>query len=281
MEEQYADYRVPIDFYHLFVGRPQCAIVKDGYVEDLHLHKEMELALVTEGQVNIMADKQVFTVLEGELFCIKENVLHQYLPNKQNTTIIKIKFMREWLVPVFFHDEEKDKLNHMYGQVFLANADERIRDIVQSMLSYQMSDYKDFFYLGKTIELTAWLMDNPQLIKQIMDVEADNHNYMERALAFMQERCYGKLTLKMLADHLGLTESYCSKYIKRNTGITFVDYLNAVRISNAQRLLVNTDFSIMEVAQRTGFFSIQTFNRVFKKMTGKSPREYKTYKIRK
>lgn len=86
----------------------------------------------------------------------------------------------------------------------------------------------------------------------------------------------------MLSDHLGLTETYCSKYIKKNTGISFVDYLNAIRINNAQRLLLNTDYSIMEIVERTGFSSVQTFNRVFKGLTGGlSPSAYRKSKRRK
>ena len=96
----------------------------------------------------------------------------------------------------------------------------------------------------------------------------------------MQEHCSEKLTLKMLADHLGLTETYCSKYIKKNTGITFVEYLNVLRINRAQRLLWATDFSVSEIAELVGFSSVQTFNRVFKQQScNLSPSEYRKRRL--
>lgn len=265
-----------MEFYHLFLGKPQCSMVDDLYVPDKHLHKEVEMAFVLSGRVEIMADNQKFTVDVGELLCIRGNVLHQYQPKKQDADIIKIKFMKEWLMPAFFEAEEKDALNHLYGQLFKTKADDVVGRIIQEMRECPLSSYIEYYYYGKIIELTAYLLSQPQVIAQSRSVSMDNQRYMEQALQFMQENCYGRLTLKMLSDHLGLTETYCSKYIKRNTGLSFVDYLSAIRINNAQRLLLNTDYNIMEIAERTGFTNIQTFNRVFKKITGgQSPSTYR------
>ena len=281
-EERYMLPKVPLEFYHLFLGKPQCALVDDVYVSDKHLHKEVEMAFVVSGQVEIMADKHEFTVSAGELLCIRENVLHQYQPKKQNADIVKIKFLKEWLMPAFFQVEEKDAVGQLYGQIFKTRPDEAVRCIVRAMMDCALTQYKEYFYFGKIIELTACLLASPEMIVQIRPVALDNQRYMEQAIDYMQENCYEKLTLKMLSDHLGLTETYCSKYIKKNTGISFVDYLNAIRINNAQRLLLNTDYSIMEIVERTGFSSVQTFNRVFKGLTGGlSPSAYRKSKRRK
>lgn len=275
--EQYTEkYKVPMDLFHLFMGKPQCSYVDKMYVEDKHVHREIELVYVLTGGVEIMVDKQDFTVNEGELLAISENVLHQYQSQRKDTNIIKIKFLKDWLMPAFFETEEKDALNRLYGHVFLTSAQDTIRSIVLDAVNYSTIKYSEYFYLGKIIELTAYLLANMAVIRQTKEVELFNQRYLEQAIEYMQENCYEKLTLKMLADHLGLTETYCSKYIKKNTGITFVQYLNAIRINNSQRLLLNTNYSISEIAERVGFTSVQTFNRAFKIISrGLSPREYR------
>lgn len=267
-----------MEYYHLFVGKPQCAYVDEIYVSDNHLHKETELVFVASGTLLILAGKQEYLIHAGELFCIQGNVLHQYIPRDDNAVIIKIKFMAEWLMPTYFLTEEQEKLTQLYSQLFRTRDDENIRRIVMEMSDCPLPSYSDYYYLGKMIELTAYLLSHPESICKSVVVMQDNMRYMDQANRFIQEHCYEKLTLKMLADHLGLTETYCSKYIKKNTGIAFVAYVNAVRVNNAQRLLLNTDCSVIEIVERTGFSSVQTFSRVFKELSGTTPTAYRNRK---
>lgn len=270
--------KLPLDMFHLFAGQPQCTLIDDVYVSDIHLHKEIEMVFVLCGQVEITVENHEFTVSTNELLCIRGGVLHEYLSKKQGTDIIKIKFMREWLLPPFFQSAQIDAFQQLYNQVFKTHASEAIREIVTTMLHCPLPRYKEYFFYGKLVELTASLLAAPELIAQSQVVSIESLRYMEAALAYMQDNCCGKLTLKMLADHLGVTESYCSKYVKKSAGITFVEYLNALRINNAQRLLIYTDFNISEIMEQTGFMSVQTFNRVFKRQTGQSPSEYRKRK---
>ena len=270
--------KVPMELFHLFVGQPQCALIDDVYVSDKHLHKEIEMAFVLSGQVEIMVEEHVFTISAGELLCIRGSVLHQYLPKRQEADIVKIKFMKEWLLPSFFHSAQKEAYQQLYSQVLKTRPNEAMRELILQMLHCPLPKYKEYFYYGKLVELTALLLAMPEIIAESLPVSIENLRYMEAALEYMQDNCYGKLTLKMLADHLGLTESYCSKYIKKNAGISFVEYLNAIRVNNAQRLLIYTDYNITEVVEQTGFLSVQTFNRVFKQQTGQSPSEYRKRK---
>ena len=94
----------------------------------------------------------------------------------------------------------------------------------------------------------------------------------------MESNCREPLTLSMVAEHLGFSESYCSRYIKRIVGLSFVSYLNALRVNYAERLLLSTPYSVMDIASQSGFVSIQTFNRVFREIVGVSPREYRQSK---
>ena len=270
--------KVPMEMFHLFVGQPQCALIDDVYVSDKHLHKEVEMAFVLSGQVKIMVEDHEFTVSGGELLCIRGSVLHEYMQKKQEADIVKIKFMKEWLLPSFFRPMQKEAYQQLYSQVFKVRAEQAVRDAIESMLHCALPKYKEYFYYGKLVELTAFLLSTPEAIRESLPVSIENLRYMESALEYMQDNCYGRLTLKMLADHLGLTESYCSKYIKKNAGISFVEYLNAIRVNNAQRLLIYTDYNITEIVEQTGFLSVQTFNRVFKQQTGQSPTEYRKRK---
>lgn len=269
---------VPIERFHFFEGKPQCAIVEDRSVPDKHLHKETEIAYVLKGVLRVRVEESTYQVEEGEMLCICENVLHQYLQWDETTHIVKIKYMKEWLMPSFFDQSEKEECRQLHKQVFRTHADERIARIVQDMLSYSSGRYVEYRYLSRLIELNALLLQQRELICEMRTIHSENTRYMEETTRYLQENCFQEITLQMMAEHIGLTESYCSKYIKKNTGISFVQYLNAIRINNAQRLLMYTDYNITEIAERSGFSSVQTFNRVFKQQTNRTPREYRNLK---
>ena len=84
------------------------------------------------------------------------------------------------------------------------------------------------------------------------------------------------LTLEEVAEQAFMTPHAFCRYFKKHTGNTFVSFLNKVRINEACKLLMSGSHNgIAAIAYSCGFNSITNFNRVFKSITGKSPRDYK------
>ncbi|MBO9607415.1 MAG: helix-turn-helix domain-containing protein [Paenibacillaceae bacterium] len=87
---------------------------------------------------------------------------------------------------------------------------------------------------------------------------------------------YGEtITLSGVARHFYLNASYVSRMFKQTTGFTFSEYVNHLRIVEAQRLLRETGDNVIRVAERVGFDSIAHFGRVFKQIVGASPLQYR------
>ena len=99
------------------------------------------------------------------------------------------------------------------------------------------------------------------------------------ACKFIQENCEHQLTLSDVAEHVGFSNFYMSRIFKKITGSNFVEYLTMQRIKKAQILLTDSEVTITDVAYRSGFTSISTFNRVFKNYRGCSPSDYRKYYI--
>lgn len=87
------------------------------------------------------------------------------------------------------------------------------------------------------------------------------------------------LSLDLLADKLNLSVAYLSVYIKEKTGANFSEHINAVRISKAKEMLLETDLSVKEISLRIGYQNVTSFIRMFKKMTGSPPGEYRKNKL--
>ncbi len=83
------------------------------------------------------------------------------------------------------------------------------------------------------------------------------------------------LNLENMAAHVGFSKFYFSRLFKQYTGFTFNDYLNYRRLKAAEELLADPGISITEVALRSGFSSISSFNRLFKESRRCTPKEYR------
>lgn len=98
-----------------------------------------------------------------------------------------------------------------------------------------------------------------KIVKQYIE---DNYNREE-------------LTLQDVADYTYLSPQHLSRIIRKEMGITFIDYLTKVRIRKAIDLLFEEDLKMYEIAEKVGYTTQHYFSNVFKKITGVSPAEYR------
>ena len=72
---------------------------------------------------------------------------------------------------------------------------------------------------------------------------------------------------------MGLSDSYFSRYFHKMSGMTFSRYLNTIRVEKAMEMLKEDRYTVTEISYRCGFETIRHFNRVFKEITGMTPRQ--------
>lgn len=113
-------------------------------------------------------------------------------------------------------------------------------------------------------------------ICHIMKKEDDEGKEIaEKAIAYMREHYMEPLNLDFIAEKCGLSNSYFSRKFKEQTGENYIDVLTDIRIREAQRLLGTTDLSIGEIVEKVGYCDDKHFRRVFQKIIGLRPAEYR------
>ena len=98
---------------------------------------------------------------------------------------------------------------------------------------------------------------------------------IERARHVIEERSGESLTLSEIARSVHASTFHFCKIFKRATGMTFTQYLSMVRIAKAKKLLSNPQARITEVAYEAGFASLTHFNRMFRRIAGQSPTDFR------
>lgn len=113
------------------------------------------------------------------------------------------------------------------------------------------------------------------LFERIADL-ADESLLVIKAKQYIQARYADELSLKSVADHLGLSPNYFSRMFSKATNMTFIDYVIELRIEKAKELLKHSNLKVGEISELTGYDNPHYFSRIFKKVTGYTPSEFKS-----
>lgn len=97
------------------------------------------------------------------------------------------------------------------------------------------------------------------------------------ARRFIERNCYKKVCLKDVAQSVSMSPKYLSKIFKKHAGIGFNEYKLSVKIGEAKKLLKAAGFNVDQIAYKLGYRNAESFSRIFKDITGKSPTQYRKY----
>jgi two-component system response regulator YesN len=105
--------------------------------------------------------------------------------------------------------------------------------------------------------------------------EKRSKSLIQAARAYIDTNYASALSYKDVARHICISPSYFLSLFKQETGLTFVDYLTALRVERAKALLSGTDKSVTEIAYEVGFNNANYFSSTFKRVAGETAKEYR------
>ena len=100
-------------------------------------------------------------------------------------------------------------------------------------------------------------------------------NLVDRVLEYINENFNKDISLKSISQEFFVNPSYLGQLFRKETNKNFNDYLSEVRIEHAKRLIRTTDMKIYGIARQVGFKDVQYFYKVYKSITGSSPKSLK------
>ncbi|OPA77015.1 AraC family transcriptional regulator [Paenibacillus selenitireducens] len=171
---------------------------------------------------------------------------------------------------IYYFGREMSTANKNYHQIWIQEGLPKLSEQMDN--DYSLDHLRDETkqVLQALYVSLQQLQDESQHASLIRDIR----KYMERDYA------NPNMSLEWLGEQFHINPKYVSRLFKENTGQKFVDFLIDLRMQEAQRLLVETNDAIQEIAEQVGYTSAISFSRVFKKITGYSPGEYRTERTR-
>ncbi|MBQ8399809.1 MAG: helix-turn-helix domain-containing protein [Clostridia bacterium] len=230
-----------------------------------HRHREIELVLMLEGTSTAVIDGVSHTIKPGNALIVFPNQLHKYITDGPEDYIL-------FLIPATIYNDFEESINgHKPVDPIIKEGAKN--PYVQSLAKMCLESEARFAY-QRDKHLTGAILSILLEELQVYPVEATD-SALERVLIYCEQHFLEELTLDVLSRELFLGKYYISHLFSRQLGISFINYINALRIEEAVKLLTTTDLPITDVCFASGFTCTRTFNRAFTKKIGVSPREYR------
>lgn len=205
-------------------------------------------------------EKKLFKAIEigdkEQVILELENLFNYF--NKEVSLIDIINYFRE-LTGVIFRMVYEYIPKERYIEINLNK--------LQARLNSTLSRYSLYNTL-KDVMLTIMKIVNPS-------IKINSNPLLKEVKDYIDKNYFNDISLDDIARHVAMSPGYLSKLFKENFDITIIDYLTRVRINNSIKLLKNPELHIKEIARKVGYHDSNYFSKVFKKITGKTPTEYR------
>jgi len=250
----------------------------------LHFHEEYELNLIinAKGAKRIIGD-HMSEINDIELVLIGPNLPHCWKTfNCKSKKIIEItiQFHKDLIDEKFLRRNQTHFIKEMFHK---ANKGVLFSKSISQLIIKRLKEIAQKKGFDSVLELLSILNDlskskNMKVLSVANysnSVTSYNSRRIEKVIEFLNTQYDKKITLKDAAKIANMSEVSFSRFFKANTGISFIDNLIDIRLGHASRLLIDTNYSINEIAYSCGFNNISNFNRLFKKKKNYAPKKFR------
>lgn len=240
---------------------------KDHFRERKEGIEEYILLYCTEGQGTIQMDGKIYHLGPNQAFCIPRFKRHCYYASEKDPwSILWVHFKGE---DTRYFPLEDCKIVTFTSQ----NAPERMHFLFDLLFRVLEGNYTlgNFIYISQVLSV---------ILAEIYDREKghttrEQNKHVTAVVRYMYKHLYENLTLEEVTEEFGLSKSYLNAIFQKYTGHAPMDFFIHLKMKRACRMLRTTEYYVYEVAQRLGYADQYYFSRVFKKVVGMSPKEYK------
>lgn len=262
----------------------------ENFVINPHWHYYIELLYSISGRANIVLGGENLTFAKGDMVLINARQVHSISASKgERTKYIVVKFDPEVLYTTtrtIFESKyvlpfTMAKSNHQ--KIF---CNEEINTTSIPLLIEEI--YNEYCTRNYGFELAVrtnicriflWVLRNWQQKGLSLDagykLKEINTKKLQKVFDYLDKHYQEEISTESIAKMCNMSYSYFSRYFKKIMGRTFTEYINYIRITEAEKLLLTTDMNVTEVALESGFTNSSYFIKQFKHFKNVSPKQFR------
>ncbi len=254
-----------------------------------HAHPMMQYSMVLNDVMEYSVDSHQYIIQPGNGFFVNYNRFHRAIATNNN----QVEYLSLLFSPDFVSGSTGSATAIKYADPFISSEssnclllncqDPTAKSILDTMQEIQgIVRHRSFGYelTVKSLAVRIWLNTILLLRESVQrnDAQLPSMDKMriDQIITYIHLYYRSKLTLQDLASCANISQGECCRLFKRMLNTSPIEYLNRYRISQAQLMLRTTHSSILQIAQETGFPSINHFISMFKRFSDCTPRAYRT-----
>lgn len=246
-----------------------------------HFHPEYEIVYVEGGSGTRHVGQHLSNYIDSDLIFIGPDVPHLNFDYGLKTEIsqIVVQLKEDFLGERFLQAPELSAIKTLFekakfGLSFTGETKLRLAEKLKQMPS--LDHFQQLISLLEIFQIMATSKDVVQL-----NDHANSHNQLQKdkermsvIYGYVDANYHLRPDVNHVAKEVHMTTAAFCRYFKKQTGMTFTDFVNHCRINQAKNLLLQ-DKSVGEACFATGFEQLSYFNKVFRKINGENPRDFK------
>lgn len=258
------------------------------FYDKLHQHPEIQLSLVLEGEGRLIGGDYIGRFAPGDVFLLGHNVPHVFRSDEKyyaegqavRSHAVFLFFDLKALSGGFYDITELQDVKRFCEQL---TGCYQVQGPAQAEITRQVQALQHETSLGRllgVLHIIQQLM-RPDALRclnvadQMRNLSEREVKRMEQVLNFLMVHSHRAIALEEVAAVANMSREAFCRFFKERTRKTYVRYLNELRMTNACQLLLHTNQTVASVAYACGFANLSHFNRVFFKLIGKTPRDYR------
>jgi len=246
-----------------------------------HFHPELELVYIEGASAKRHVGNHISQYQGSDLVLIGGNIPHLNFDHGVTTSYLKEVLhikpnFKDHILDALPELKQIDRLLELskYGIAFYGETKNEVGTLLKEL--HTLEPFA-FFMSVMTILRRLSTSKEFELLHKTPFINKHNEKEQKRLraiYAFIDERYESKITLDEVASLCNLTKPAFCRYFKKNTGSTFIQFLNQYRVSQAKRYLL-LGKNVTETCYSCGFESLSYFNRSFKKIVGENPSNFR------
>lgn len=249
------------------------------YIE--HWHSELELVYCVKGKLEIVNSEKRYSLLPDDVLLVASGNAHKIRVLEEGTQLMYLTFGYA-LLGKTFSLLQNIQFEHPKWNIRDKNAAKELCNYIEAIyLLLKSSDEdpgQDPAIRGNLFLFASYLIKNRQELSYAIE-EKKNLSVLFQSMCpildYTAVHFQEKITVEEAAQKTGYGISYFCKIFKKAIGMTFHQYLNYCRISQAMNYLSDRTVSVSSAADLAGYSSVKLFCRLFKEYTGLTPTEYR------
>lgn len=257
------------------------------FTSPFHFHDLYELILIRKSHGKLYAGRKITNFQDGDIFLFGPGFGHcfynekSFIESGEMAQAVAVFFREDFLGSGFFDNVNYVKVKNLlrksaYG-IQVSRNDGPLHELFSKITRQQGMDELISFLrmLNHVSSMTDAELEVMNETQSVMKLTNRDSARLEPVMKYVIENFKDELDSRKAAELMHLNEAAFCRYFKRRMEQTFSQFVNNVRVTHAVNLLLTEEWDILRICYESGYKNLSYFNRQFREITGKSPKQYR------